>query len=98
MEDFVNMGWGSYNSKYNPMERPPKQFEFWPKKMTDEELNEALEEAAKQGRRKGEDLVSKEETTEAIEGESAKPVKISFKENLERVQEIIKKLKEKEKK
>ncbi len=80
------------------MEQPGKQFEFWPPKMTIEELNEKLRKAADRDREKGEDFASEEETTEAIEGESTKPGKTSFKENLERVQEIIKKLKEKEKK
>ncbi len=79
------------------MEQPGKQFEFWPPKMTIDELNEKLRKAADRDREKGEDLVPEEEITRAIEGEGAKPGKISFKENLERVQEIIKKLKEREK-
>ncbi len=80
------------------MEQPGKQFEFWPPKMTIDELNEKLRKAADRDREEGKDLVSEEETTKALEGEGARPGKTSFKENLERVQEIIKKLKEKEKK
>lgn len=77
------------------MEWPWKQFELWPKKITPEELNEELEKAAKQGRRKGEDLVSKEETTKALEEEGAKPERIlSPKESGSKAREVIKKLDE----
>ncbi len=58
------------------MEWIKQQMELWPRMITPEELNEELEKAAKQGRR-GEDLVSKEETTKALEGKDAKPIKIS---------------------
>jgi hypothetical protein len=51
------------------MEWPWKQFELWPRTMTTEELNEKLEEAGRRGQGKGEDLISKEETTKALEGE-----------------------------
>ena len=79
------------------MERPWKQSEFWPKKMTDEELNEVLRKAAESGKRKGEDLVSEEEITKTLEGEDAKPIKISRKKNLKEARKIIKKLEESEK-
>lgn len=74
------------------MEWPQKQLEFWPKKISLEELNEELERAAKQGERKREDLVPEEEITRALEGKEAKPIKISQKKNLEEVRKIIKKL------
>ena len=80
------------------MEGLRKQFEFWPKKMTDEELNEVLEEAGRKGQRKGEDLVSKEETTRALEGERVKTERIlSPKESAEKAKQVVEKLEEKEK-
>jgi len=80
------------------MERPWEQFEFWPKKITPEELNEELEKAAKQGRRKGEDLVSKKETTRTLEGERVKTERIlSLKESAEKAKQVVEKLEEKEK-
>lgn len=75
------------------MEWPWKQFELWPRKMSPDELNEALEEAGKRGERKGEDLVSKEETTKALEEEGAKEVKIlSPKKSAEKAGELARKL------
>jgi hypothetical protein len=79
------------------MEQPGRQFEMWPKKITPDELNEELRKAGNYGQRKGEDLVSKEKTTKALEGKDAIPTKISFKENIKRVQGFLEELKEKEK-
>ncbi len=82
-----------------PMEWLTKQFELWPRKITPEELNDELEKDAKRDRRKGEDLVSKEETTKVLEGEGAKEIKIlSPKKSAEKVREVIKMLEEKERK
>lgn len=76
------------------MEWIKQQMELWPRIITPEELNEELERVAR--RRKGEDLVSKEETTKALEGKDAKPIKISWEKNLEEVRKIIGKLEESE--
>ncbi|PIQ69434.1 MAG: hypothetical protein COY22_02385 [Candidatus Tagabacteria bacterium CG_4_10_14_0_2_um_filter_40_13] len=79
------------------MEWFKQQMELWPRIITPEELNEELEKAARRGRRKGEDLVSKEETTKALEGKEATPIKIcSRKKNLEEVKKIIRILSESE--
>lgn len=78
------------------MEWPWKQFERWPRKMSPDELNEALEEAGKRGEREGEDLVSKEETTKALEGEGAKQAERIFspEETGRKAGEFVKKLEE----
>ena len=82
----------------NNMERPPKQFEFWPKKITLEELNEELRKAGNYGQKKGEDLVSKEDLTKVLEGEDVKIEKIlSPKESAKKAREVLEKLKEREK-
>jgi hypothetical protein len=74
-----------------------KQLEFWPREKTQEEINEELRKAGNYGRRKGEDLVSKEETTKALEEEGAKPIEYTpWKKGLEKVKEIIKKLERKD--
>lgn len=72
----------------------------WPEKISPKELKEELDEANDEfrragnyGQRKGEDLVSKEETTKALEGKGAKPVKIlSPRESAKRAREIREKL------
>ena len=84
------------------MEEPPKQFELfkWPPAISPdelmEELNDKFRRAGNYGRRKGEDLASKEETTKIFERKNAKPIKISWKKNLEEVRKIIRKLEEPE--
>ncbi len=78
------------------MEWIKQQMELWPRIITPEELNEELERIVKNRRPKGEDLVSKEETTKALEGKDAKPIKISWKKNLEEVKKIVRKLEESE--
>ncbi len=78
------------------MEWINKQLELWPRIITPEELNEELERLAIDRRPKGEDLVSKEETTKIFEGKKAKPIKISWKKNLEETRKIIRKLEESE--
>ncbi len=81
------------------MERPPKQFELfeWPPAISPdelmEELNDKFRKASNYGRRRGEDLVSKEETIKALEGEDTKEIKIlSPKKSAEKAKELIKKL------
>lgn len=81
------------------MERPPKQFELfeWPPAISPdelmEELNDEFRRAGNYSRRRGEDLVSKEETTKALEGKDAKEIKIlSPKKSAEKAKELIKKL------
>ena len=77
------------------MERPPKQFELfeWPPAISPDELMEELNDnfriAGNYGKRKGEDLVSKEETTKALEKEGAKPVRVlSLKESAAKAKEF----------
>ena len=87
------------------MERPPwKQIEIWPelwpKKMSPEELKDELDKindefrrAGNRGERKGENLISNEKLTEALEEKGAKPAKIlSRKENAKKIRELIEKL------
>jgi hypothetical protein len=77
------------------MEWPWKQFELfkWPEPASPDEINEKLRKAAERGKKKGEDLVSKEETTEALEGEGTKEVKIlSPEKNAEKAKELVEKL------
>ena len=81
------------------MEGPPKQFELfkWPPAISPdelmEELNDEFRRAGNYGRKRGEDLVSKEETIKALEGEDAKEIKIlSPKKSAEKAKEFIKKL------
>ncbi len=50
------------------MEWFKQQLELWPRTISPEELNEELERLARDRRPKGEDLVSKEETTKIFEG------------------------------
>ena len=78
------------------MERPPKQFELfeWPPAISPdelmEELNDEFRRAGNYGKRKGEDLVSKEETTKALEKEGAKPVRVlSLEESAAKAKEFI---------
>ena len=78
------------------MERPPKQFELfeWPPAISPdelmEELNDEFRRAGNYGKRKGEDLVSKEETTKALEKEGAKPVRVlSSEESAAKAKEFI---------
>jgi len=78
------------------MEWFKQQLELWPRTISPEELNEELERIAKNKRPKGEDLVSKEETTKIFEGENAKPLKISWKKNLEEIRKIVGKFEEPE--
>ncbi len=78
------------------MEWFKQQLELWPRTISPEELNEELERIAKSKRPKGEDLVSKEETTKIFEEKNAKPLKISWKKNLEEVRKIVGKLEEPE--
>lgn len=80
------------------MEWPWKQFELWPRTISPDELNEELEKAGRRGERRSEDLVSKEETTKALEGEDAKEIKIlSPRRNAEKAREVIEKLEKGEK-
>lgn len=78
------------------MEWFKQQLELWPRTITSEELNEELERIARERRPKGEDLVSKEETTKIFEGKKAKPIKISWKKNLEETKKIIESLEKSE--
>ncbi len=80
------------------MEGPPKQFELfkWPPAISPDELmkelNDEFRKAGNYGRRRGEDLVSKEETTKALEENGAKEIKIlSPKESSKKAREIIEK-------
>jgi len=89
--------WEQINFKWWPKE--------WPKKMSSKELQEELDKANDEfrragnyGQRKGEDLVSKEEITKALEGEGAKPIKIlSRKESAKKAREIVEHLEKQEK-
>jgi hypothetical protein len=79
--------------------------DVWPKKISSKELQEELDKANDEfrragnyGRRKGEDLASKEETTKALEEKGVKPIRIlSRKESAKKAREIVEKLDEKEK-
>lgn len=80
-----------------------KQFEFWPTawpaKITTEELkekldkeNDELRKAGNYGKRKGEDLVSKEETTMALEEGVETERILSPKESAKKARELAEKL------
>jgi len=66
--------------------------------MTPDELNDELRRAGNYGQRKGEDLVSKEETTNALEEAGATKSEriLSPKESSVKVKELLEKLKKRE--
>ena len=79
------------------MEQPGKQFEFWPKKITPDELNDELRKAGNYGQRKGEDLIPKEYLTKMQEKDAKMEKILSPKKSAEKAREVLKGLEEKEK-
>jgi len=71
-----------------------KQLDLWPRPMSPEEMDNANDEfrkASDEARRKGEDLVSKEEVMEAAEGKGAKRI-LSRKESAAQAGKVVEKL------